>query len=177
MTVRHSVQLNNGAVVHNNIALPDKQLFTVEDLYRSQKWSYPKFFKMDSLCKWAWVGAELLLDGGLVYKDSDKNKIGIVLSTSQGCLEVDKRYFDTIDVPSPALFVYTLPNIMLGEICIRHGFKGAQLCTVTEKFDVQEMQFAVESILHHQGMEACLCGWVNVSEHEHDIQLFWITKS
>lgn len=176
MTVRHSVQLNNEAVVQDNVLLPGRQLLSVEDLYRDQHWSYPKFFKMDRLCKWAWAGAELLLSSGSVYKDLDKNKIGIVLSTSQGCLEVDKRYFDTIDVPSPALFVYTLPNIMLGEICIRHGLKGAQLCTVSDRFDFDEMQFAVNSLLNQQGMDAVLCGWADVSESHHNIQFYWMTR-
>src|SRR5205085_4959199 len=108
---------------------------SADDLYRGLHCNYPKFFKMDKLCKWAFVASELLLEQGKVYEGLDKNIISLALATGHGCMEVDKRYLETIDLPSPALFVYTLPNIMLGEICIRNGFKGAQICMVSEAFD------------------------------------------
>ena len=126
---------------------------TPEMLYDAMKCAYPKFYKMDRLCKWAWVGAEGMFSGNGLYDGLDKNKIALVLSTSHGCMEADKKYQSTIAMPSPALFVYTLPNIMLGEICIRHGFKGEQLCTVSEQFDAEEMFFNVKGVLD-RGMDA-----------------------
>ena len=64
----------------------------------------------------------------------DTNKVAVVLATAHGCIDVDKKYLDTIELSlAPHCFVYTLPNIMLGEICIRHGFKGEQLCMVDGK--------------------------------------------
>lgn len=151
-----------------------------QDLYRALGCSYPKFFKMDMLCKWAWLGAEVLLheDGKAVYDGIDKTKIAVVLQTNHGSLDVDKKYLDTMHrgVASPALFVYTLPNIMLGEIAIRHGFKGEQLCTVAKTFDIEEMHFWVADLLNNRGMEACLCGQADVHDEQKDICLFWVTK-
>lgn len=150
-----------------------------QELYRALQYNYMKFFKMDLLCKWAWLGAEALLktDSGYLYDDIDKSKIAVVLQTGHGCIDVDKKYLATMqDIPSPGLFVYTLPNIMLGEICIMHGFKGEQLCTVSEHFNTQELQFWVGDLLTKRGMEACLCGWVDVYNDDKDICLFWVTK-
>ena len=46
-----------------------------------------------------------------------------------GCLEVDAQYHDTLlkggpAGASPALFVYTLPSMFLGEIAIKFGLRG-----------------------------------------------------
>ena len=150
-----------------------------EVLYRRLQYSYPKFFKMDTLCKWAWLGAEALLCSAesSLYEGIDKNKIAVVLLTSHGCLDVDKKYSETlVTIPSPALFVYTLPNIMLGEICIRHGFKGEQACMVNDAFDSNELYFWVSDLVQKRGMDACLCGWVDTNAGEHDVCLFWVVK-
>ena len=145
-----------------------------EMLYDAMKCTYPKFYKMDKLCKWAFVGAEGLFHQDDLYAGIDKNKIAVVLSTAHGCIDVDKRYLAGIAMPSPALFVYTLPNIMLGEICIRHGFKGEQVCLVSEQFDAAELFFTAKGLLD-RGMEACLCGWVDVTGDDFDVCLFWVT--
>lgn len=161
-------------------AMPTQSWETVEDLYRIWGFNYPKFFKMDLLSKWAWVVAERMLGttDGKLYDGLDKNNVAAVLMTSEGCMDVDKRYRETInEIPSPALFVYTLPNIMLGEICIRHGFKGEQACVVSESFDTNELGFWVNDYLGNRGMEACLCGWVNVKDGEPDVCLYWITRN
>lgn len=149
------------------------------DIYRSLAYNYPKFFKMDELCKWAWLGAEALLaEGeGHLYDRLNKNNIAVVLATAHGCLDTDKRYIETIkEVPSPAVFVYTLPNIMLGEICIRHGFKGEQMSLMQESFDADAIHFLVSDTLEQRGMDACICGWADVTGDKHEIFFCWVTK-
>lgn len=151
-----------------------------EAVYRGFQFNYPKFFKMDVLCKWAWLGAEALTsdEHGFCHQGIDKNKVAVVLSTAHGCLEVDKKYQQSIlSIPSPALFVYTLSNIMLGEICIRHGFKGEQTCLVSERFDGEELHFVVSDLLENRGMEACLCGWVDSFGNQQDVSMFWVSKA
>lgn len=142
--------------------------------------SYPKFFKMDPLCRWAFIGAELLCAHGeqAVYKGISPEKVALVLATATGCLQVDQQYLASLaQVASPGLFVYTLPNIMLGELSIRHGFKGEQLCLIQEDFDAGEMCFAVADLLCNRGMEACLCGWINIIEEEPDVRLWWVEQN
>lgn len=179
MVISSRVAINKYSVSRNNIAAPvpnDHAPLTPEALYTQLQCNYPKFFKMDKLCKWAVIAAEYLFSDAPFPEGISKSKTGLVVATQHGCIDVDKRYQDSIAVPSPALFVYTLPNIMLGEVCIRHGFKGEQLCMVSEYFDAQELYFAAQQQLMQQGMDACLCGWVDATGEAYDVHLFWILK-
>ncbi len=175
MVISHSVVINSTVLAKDGIVSADASGLTAEALYTGLKCNYPKFFKMDDLCKWTWLAAEALL------RDNDhigieKTKTGVILFTGHGCLSADMRFNDSMDIPSPSLFVYTLPNIMLGEICIRHGFKGEQLCMVTEQFDPGELCFSVDQLFQNGNMDACICGWADVSSGHPDICLFWVTK-
>jgi hypothetical protein len=177
MVISNWVIINDGAVSRNNILVNKYENLTPELLYKDLNCNYPKFFKMDKLCKWAIVAAECLFSGGnTIYNDINNIKVAVALSTNHGCLDIDKKYYDTIKVPSPALFVYTLPNIMLGELCIRHGFKGEQVCIVSGQFDATELYFAVQGFLKNSGMDACLCGWVDVTGEQYDVFLLWVTN-
>ncbi|MCB0695977.1 MAG: hypothetical protein KDC07_01350 [Chitinophagaceae bacterium] len=182
LSINNWIHFNNSSATKDgDVILQDEYAGVKEpqELYRLMSFSYMKFFKMDMLCKWAWLGAETLLtkEGGHVYDGIDKNKIAVVLLTQNGCIDVDKKYKATMsDIPSPALFVYTLPNIMLGEICIRHGFKGEQLCLVSDGFNAEELHFWVNDLLRNRGMEACICGFADGYDNNKDVCLFWITK-
>jgi len=177
MVISHWVVINKKGLSRDNTFLVEGEKLLPEELYKSLQCNYPKFFKMDKLCKWAWVATEYLLSANdLRYREMDKNKIALALTTSYGCLDVDKRYYESISIASPSLFVYTLPNIMLGEICIRHGFKGEQVCMMRDQFDAPELHFIADDLLREKEMDACLCGWVNVTPDDYDICLLWITK-
>ena len=183
LTISNRVSIKDGKALRNGSLLPQVNNtpdLTPEALYRGLQYSYPKFFKMDVLCKWGWLGAETLLteEGKPVYEGIDKHKVAVVLATSSGCLDIDKKYQQSIiNIPSPALFVYTLSNIVLGEICIRHGFKGEQACFVNDGFDSSELHFWVNDLLVNRGMDACLCGWVDAVNYQHDVSMFWVAKN
>lgn len=158
----------------------DAQTWSIPDAvagYHALDSGYLKFFKMDNLCKWAWLGAEALLkmpDGSWRHEGLAKEKIALAIATRDGCLEVDHRFSDSIHhLASPALFVYTLPNIMLGEICIRHGFKGEQLCMVQETFPADELLFWVQDTCAHRGTEQVFFGWLNGDAAHCDLLFFW----
>ncbi len=96
------VRITNGTVTKNNSSVTSLMGSTPEELYRQLNCSYPKFFKMDKLCKWAFVAAECLYSGnGQLYSSFDKNKVSLALFTSHGCLDVDKKYQDSIDMLQP----------------------------------------------------------------------------
>jgi hypothetical protein len=170
------VRITDGVLIRNGVVLATTSGADPADLYRALGCSYPKFFKMDTLCKWAWLGAEALLRNGesSLYDDLDKRNIAVVLATGDGCLEIDHKYAESMQtISSPALFVYTLPNIMLGEICIRHGFTGEQLCELQEAFNPEAVLDWVSDLIGHRGMSHCLFGWVNASGDNYDVSLFW----
>jgi len=183
-SIAHSIRIVKGEIIKDRAlvlkAENTLQPLSAESVYRSMQFSYPKFFKMDLLSKWAWLAAEALLteNDKVVSNQLDKTKIAVVLATSHGCLDVDRKYQQSIQtIPSPALFVYTLSNIMLGEICIRHGFKGEQACLVSESFDSDEMHFWVNDLLSNRGVDACICGWVNTANGDPDVAMFWVERN
>jgi hypothetical protein len=172
----HTLTINDGLVQLDQRLVLNLSTQSPEEVYRRLGYSYPKFFKMDLLSKWAWLGAEALLKTteGFRYDGQDREKVAVVLATRNGSLAVDKKYRESMQsIASPALFVYTLPNIMLGEICIRHGFKGEQLCMVQDHFNREELSFWTDDLFKHRGMTHCLGGWVDATENKHEVCLFW----
>jgi hypothetical protein len=68
--------------------------------------------------------------------------------------------------------VYTLPNIVMGEIAIRHGFKGENTFFVSDNFDTELMSAYPAWLLAETPLQACICGWVEVMAQEYEVVLF-----
>lgn len=148
-------------------------------LYRSQIGDWPKFFKMDTLSKAGFVASELLLK-----KTGERRLEGeeythsraIVLFGSTASLCADRNYQETIQdrdnyYPSPALFVYTLPNIVTGEIAIRNHWRGETSFYVLEAPDAAQMAFHLACAFDDPETESILAGWVD-SRNNDDYQVF-----
>ena len=139
------------------------------------KMDYPKFYKMDFLGKLGIIGAEALLYNSGITEKYKPEEVGIVLSNRNASIEADINYFETATTfPSPALFVYTLPNIVIGEISIRYKFKGENAFFVSDAFDADWLYFYVNDLFQQQKLKACICGWVEAVNNEFDLCLFLI---
>ena len=108
-----------------------------EAAYRTLGVEYPKFHKMDNLAKLGFLAAEFLLADTDLLAGTKPERRGIVAANATSSLDADLRYQAQVEQqrPSPALFVYTLPNIALGEICIRHGNKGENMLFVAANYE------------------------------------------
>lgn len=138
---------------------------------------YPKFYKMDRLSALGFVASEFLLKKHPVteYRPSE---IAVVLSNANASLDTDLRYAEASrEVSSPALFVYTLPNIVAGEICIRHGFKGENAFFVSETFDSATLHAYVHQLFLQTDTRACLAGWIDVVGEQHDVFLYLVERA
>ena len=150
--------------------------FTLNELYRRKVGDYPKFFKMDPLCKLAFLGAELLLG----YMDLKKKRNGaVILFNREGSLHTDRNYQKTLAednyFPSPALFVYTLANIATGEIAIRHKIQGETSFYIMEDYDEREMEAIIKSTFQTSNPSFILTGWVEYhsdTDYFADMQLY-----
>jgi hypothetical protein len=146
--------------------------------YRHFDWQYPKFYKMDPLSRLGWITTELLLGPGWdtsIYRPQD---IAIVLSNAHSSLDTDYRYNDTIrDIPSPSVFVYTLPNIMIGEISIRHGIKGESAFFLSPSFDPLLLAGYTRLLLQQGIANAAIVGWVDLLGDNYKAALFLIEKT
>ena len=139
--------------------------------------NYPKFYKMDISSKLGFMATEMLLKDIRLVEEYKPEQVGLILSNAHASLDTDLRYFEsTKTMASPALFVYTLPNIVAGEICIRNGIKGENAFFVTEKFDVSQMCNYIQTVMASDKTQACIAGWVDVMGSQHDVFLYLVEK-
>jgi hypothetical protein len=161
------------------------QLFKADDTdvsafmlaaYQHFNLNYPKFYKMDNLSKLGWLASEKLLIGNFC-KNYQPEEVGLVLANSNSSLDNDIKYFDTTkDIASPSLFVYTLANIVIGEICIRNHFKGEHAFYIQDAFDADFIAGQVNYLLDNDILQACICGWVDIVGNEYKAALFLVEK-
>jgi hypothetical protein len=78
--------------------------------------------------------------------------------------------------PSPSVFVYTLPNILIGEICIKHQVKGENAFFVSEEFDSEQINNYVTSLFNQGKINACICGWVELLREKYYSLLFMVER-
>ena len=104
-------------------------------------------------------------------------QVGLILANANSSLDNDIKYFEsTKDIASPSLFVYTLPNIVIGEICIRNNFKGEHAFYIQDNFDADFTDKQVSYLLNNDILQACICGWVDVLEDKYKAVLFLVEK-
>jgi hypothetical protein len=181
LSISASCIINNNRVYKN-----EKQIFQATDMlvqdflpavYRQFEIKYPKFFKMDNLSRLGWLAAEILLQDSTVTDTYKAAEIGVVLANASSSLDTDIKYYETAkDIASPALFVYTLPNIVTGEICIRHGIKGENAFFILNEFDAGFIQEYVSNLMNNNIFQCCICGWVELLEAKYKTALFLVEK-
>ncbi|HEY4288586.1 MAG TPA: hypothetical protein VGN00_15885 [Puia sp.] len=146
-------------------------------LYGSLGLDYPKFYKMDQLSKLGWLASEILLRGNPVLSTMQPEDVGIVMTNANSSLDTDIKYLDTVaEIASPAVFVYTLPNIMIGEISIRNKFKGENAFFIFDRFDADFLELYVGQLLDTGVLKACICGWVDVLGEDYKAALFLVAR-
>lgn len=130
-------------------------------LYRQVAGDYPKFFKMDVLSKLGFLLAEMLLDGeeGRFVLRED---CAVLVFSREGCVADDRHYAATMaDYPSPSMFVYTLPNIVAGEIAIRNKYAGETSAYVLETYDGELLWDIVRQAFQDRCTEHAVVAWID----------------
>lgn len=150
------------------------------EVYRKKVGDYPKFFKMDSLARLGFVATELLL-GEETPRRTDCEDRAVILFNRSASLADDAEYQKTIGkdefFPSPAVFVYTLPNIVTGEIAIRNKYYGETSFYVLEEKDDKIMKEIVDQAFQDPVTESVITGWLECSDQEHfEAELYLIEK-
>lgn len=160
ITIRNNCIALNGGVLFENAELSDTDF--LQAAYQHFQFNYPKFFKMDNLCKTGFIAAELLLRNQPGFMDFKPEEKGIMLQNANSSLDTDIKYEASIaTAPSPSLFVYTLPNVLIGELCIRHQVKGETACFVFDIFDAVFQADYVNSLLADGNIKICMAGWAD----------------
>jgi len=146
-------------------------------LYKSMGMEYPKFYKMDPLCKAGTLAAEGVMRALSLHADEVKSDWSVVCFNQASSLDDDRTYQETIRdaesyFPSPAVFVYTLANIVAGEIAIRHKILGETSFYITETFQPQTVAQAATDVLTLTPAHFLLGGWIDVDGENCDVLLF-----
>jgi hypothetical protein len=172
--------LVNGKPFIENINELDNKSF-LKHIYKSIEIAYSKFFKMDEISKLGFLAVEILLkDINLsVYNSED---VSIVLSNSDSTIDTDYNHQNTINdyenfFPSPSIFVYTLPNIMIGEISIRNGIKGENSFFIVEKFNAEIVVDHINSLFLTGKAEVGIGGWVNFHQEKYEAFIYLASKN
>ncbi len=166
MELVKNIRIANGVAVVNNTSVlshADKEFRPFgRSLYKHLGLSYPKFYKMSPLSQLGFLASEILLnDQDLTGVDPES--VSLVIANCSSSLHTDMIYQGTVETnPSPAVFVYTLPNIVIGEICIRNGFRGEGVFFIQESFDKEFIFGHAEALLNSGRSTLCLAGWLEV---------------
>jgi hypothetical protein len=176
-------RLTNDKVEVNGreISIQKTESSWLNDIYRSLKISYPKFFKMDNLSKAGFLASELLLNEEFPEKETPKKNISIVLINGSSSLDDDRIYQETIQdktnyFPSPSVFVYTLPNIVSGEIAIRNKIMGETSFYISETFSAKKLHDAVIHAFSDESISHVICSWTDYELNNCDVLLLLISK-
>lgn len=182
--LKHYVYIKPDTVKVNGNILEHKEKASalLTELYRSHVGNYPKFFKMDTLSKLGFVASELLLQDENSSRFEPREDRAVVLFNKNASLQADTNYQATIQdaeqfFPSPAAFVYTLPNIVTGEIAIRNKYFGETSFHVLEDFNPKTLARQLLNAFQDPMTQSILGGWLDcVDENHFDARVFLIEK-
>lgn len=138
-----------------------------------------KFFKMDNLSKLAYVASCRLFERvDLGYPSS---RVGVVVANASSSLDTDIAHQQIVDkkLPegsSPAIFVYTLANIMAAEIAIKHKLQGELSFFICEAKDMEFTENYSRLLIENGVCDAVVCGWCELLKEEYNAELKILKK-
>lgn len=165
----------NGQVISKRDTDSEDSWF--KQIYKAQGFVYPKFYKMDALSQAGFLASELIKrtypEMATAYKDDE---VAMVFANQSSSADTDLRFqrsYEQNGAPSPSLFVYTLPNIVLGEIAILNKWYGENMFAVLPKF-APDFFVSYSRILMSAGSKAVLGGWIGIMEKQINVFLFFV---
>lgn len=138
-------------------------------LYKQMIGNYPKFYKMDGLSRLGFVASEILLNAEKGETDKER---AIIFFNHSSSIASDRNYKESINdkdnyFPSPSIFVYTLPNIVTGEIAIRNHFHGETSFFILPDKDERMMEEILQASCRDDQSKSFLTGWINYEDERH----------
>lgn len=150
-------------------------------LYRQMIGNYPKFYKMDGLSRLGFVASEILLNAEKGETDVERREEegerlleerAIIFFNHSSSIASDRNYKESINdknnyFPSPSIFVYTLPNIVTGEIAIRNHFHGETSFFILPDKDERMMEEILQASCRDAQSKSFLTGWIDYEDERH----------
>ena len=150
-------------------------------LYKQMIGNYPKFYKMDGLSRLGFVASEILLnaekgDTDVERREEEGERLleerAIIFFNHSSSIASDRNYKESINdknnyFPSPSIFVYTLPNIVTGEISIRNHFHGETSFFILPDKDERMMEEILQASCRDDQSKSFLTGWIDYEDERH----------
>ena len=148
-------------------------------LYKQMIGNYPKFYKMDGLSRLGFVASEILLNAEKGDTDVERREEeglleerAIIFFNHSSSIASDRNYKKSINdkdnyFPSPSIFVYTLPNIVTGEIAIRNHFHGETSFFILPDKDERMMEEILQASCRDAQSKSFLTGWIDYEDERH----------
>ena len=181
LSVLAQCRMNNERLICGTLHLERPQELSGNDaflkyLYKYLEIDYPKFYKMDTLSKAGFLAAEFI---EREYPFKTKNT-PLVLANRTGSASADHAHSTNLYLdhpsPSPATFVYTLPNIAMGEISIRHQLHSENVFFIFDAFDPTFTTPIEQHYLLSDKADYVLGGWLEANTTDLDIFLYLVGK-
>lgn len=180
---RYCVIKNGRVIVNEDIVFEGRNLgelsYFLSDIYKEFSIEYPKFFKMDLLCKLGFLTAEMLFDLKNYSPKCKKEELAIVIANAYATLETDAKFQDSIGGthPNPALFAYASSNVLGAEIAIRHKIKGENAFFILQLFDFQLLWEYSKILVESTTTKSAVVGWIDVDANKnYESGLFLIER-
>jgi len=173
---KNQISLNGETVFHSEeVSFQDFS----KKAYQQFEFNYPKFFKMDNLSKLAFLASEIILKGNL--ESETENNVALLFANKSSSLDTDVKYQKSISdkneyFPSPAVFVYTLANICMGEISIKNQFKSENCFFIFDAFNSQFMADYGNLLMKTGKAEKVLCAWTELYQEEYQVFMCLVSK-
>lgn len=163
---KHGIWLNGKLWLANNDSI---EKFS-KAAYMHLEINYPKFYKMDTMSKLGILASEILFSqNSKVYPSFAR---GMFFQNASSSLASDKKFQVSIEtLASPALFVYTLPNIVMGEIAIRHQLKGENTFFISASFDAKSIADYTQIVFSKKILSQAIVGFLESYDDEIDVFL------
>ena len=78
---------------------------------------------------------------------------------------------------SPAVFVYTLPNVVLGELCIRYKIQGENTFFINNRYPESFIRDYAALVMRKQKLRACLTGWCELTGDRYEARFDWLEQT
>ena len=131
--------------------------------YKQLNLSYMKFYKMSDLSKALFIASENIIRQCPEIVNANPRRVAIIMSNKVSSLEADIQHQQIVDKhleegASPAIFVYTLPNVAVGEVCIKNKIKGDNTFFI-ENFNTGLSEYYAKQLLRLNKADFVICGW------------------
>ncbi len=172
MTHRVSITPSALTIDGASIEVPETGAALLTWIYKNNIGGYPKFYKMDGLCRLGFVATELLLGSEQRERFTACDDRAVILLNRSSSIGADRKFLQSIAdedncFPSPSVFVYTLPNIVTGEIAMRNNYHGETSFYITERRDDKMILQIMEASFADKKTTSVIGGWIDYEDESH----------